>query len=91
MHHHWVDFLRLWFKKRPAALQTSHPSPVHTQLDDYLDTNPNSRVEVLEEDQQWMDLTVVDQDGNGKMISLAEPLPLETKVEKKRKKRGGRR
>lgn len=89
MHQHWIDLLRVWFKKRPTPLPSN--SPVHTQLDDYLDTNPNSRVEVLEEDQQWMDLTVVDQDGNGKMISLTEPLPVETRPDKRQKKKRGRR
>lgn len=69
-------FKRLLFLRREPDLQgiTTSDSPVHTLADDDLDTCPNSLVDILDDGQEWVDLSVIDAMGNKEPIKQEEPV-----------------
>lgn len=102
MRNHLYDFF-VYYLWRRGSLTTKQldqtASPVHTIADDYLATCPNSQVDVLDDDTQWVDLTMVDENGQQVAIqqeipvapvSKTEEKPLVTEVKRSKKKKNRR-
>jgi hypothetical protein len=86
MRNHLYDFfIYVWRRGYPSVKKQLDPgdSPVHTIADDYLATCPNSVVDVLDDDTQWVDLTMVDENGNQVAIQQETPPVLIVKSEEK--------